>query len=142
MERDQKAIPFNGTIILVREPTNDPNTESPQEGVRGVKAGSRVVVATDDDDIEPRQSTLSLGKKAVPEYLGLRRRVGIVEDVTADEERVDGFSFKCIKEPRKERLVLGLTRMIMQGVAKMPVGCMQYLHAHFLIESTLSRSDI
>ncbi len=57
------------------------------------------MIAADDDNIEPRQPSLRLHKETIPESLRLRRRIGAVEDVAADEKRVDGFDLKRIEKP-------------------------------------------
>jgi hypothetical protein len=67
------------------------------------------MVAADDDDIQLGQLPAGLSDEVVPGRLRLGAGIGRVEDVSGDQERIDGLRLHGVQEPIQEGGMLRLT---------------------------------
>ena len=56
-------------------------------------------------------------------------RVGLVEDVAGDQQRVDRVLGDLVQQPGQEGVVLGAAVEVVQGVAEVPVRSVQQAQA-------------
>ena len=98
------------------------------EGGRSLQAVGRVVVAGRQDDSQTGVVGRHLGKEIVELAFGRSRRVGVVEDVAAHQQGVWVFLGHRLQQPVQEMTVLIRAVVAVEGVAKMPVGSMEYFH--------------
>jgi hypothetical protein len=55
-------------------------------------------------------------------------RVGRIKYVTRNDEGIGPLLLDCVQEPLKKKSVLSGTVVVMQAVAQVPVGGVQYAH--------------
>ena len=108
-----------------RHTADDVDSEGREHGVRRVEARGGVVVAAHDDDAQVRKPAPRLAQEPEPGLLGTRGRVGGVEDVAGDQQRVDPLLVDRVQQPVEEAAMLDVPRHVVQRMAEMPVGRVQ-----------------
>ncbi len=99
-----------------------------EQRARRLQPSRRIVVAGNDDDVELRSARAGLLQEPVKLLLRCGRRIGGIEHVAGDQERVDFLGGDGVQQPVEETLVFVSTFVIVQGLAKMPVGSVKQTH--------------
>ena len=86
------------------------------------------MVAGRQDDSQTGVVGRHLGEEIVELAFGRSRRVGVVEDVAAHQQGVGVFLGHRLQQPVQKMTVLIRAVVAVEGVAKMPVGSMEYFH--------------
>ncbi len=93
-----------------------------------VQPGAGVVVPTHDDHLTDRGRGEAVEEPIVlSERLG--RRVPVVEHVTGDDQDLHLVLFDRLGEPAQELSVILLSRNLLEGIAQVPIGCVENFHA-------------
>src|ERR1039457_505125 len=120
-ERYDQSLHIDITVHP-RQPTNYvQGTKLVEDRSRCFKPGGRIVIATDDNDLQARGACMCLPKELVPKPGCACWRVCRVEDVARDKQGIDGLSFERIKQPVEEDTMLVLALDPMENVPKVPI---------------------
>ena len=106
--------------------------EQRQQRSRRLDAARRVVVARRHHDGQVRHAHSGLlrsGRAAAAR----RPRVGVVEDVAGDQQRVDLFAFERAEQPVEEARVLVAALVLVQRLPQVPVGGVEDSHRMVII---------
>jgi len=114
--------------VAAFESADDVDAERSQEATRRFKAGGGVVIAGNDDDVELRAEAFEAEKRVVEELHGLAGRVLAVEDIACDDHCVDRAFHQQTTEAFENLLVFEFARIAAQGLADVPVGCVNNAH--------------
>jgi hypothetical protein len=127
-QRHQQAFQVDLALAVAHHVADHARAVGGQQRSRRFQAAGRIVVAGDDDDVERRRPRACLLQEVVQLALRGRRRVGVVEDVAGDQQRVDLFGHDGIEQPVEEAFVFPAPVEIVQGLAEVPVGSVQQPH--------------
>ena len=86
------------------------------------------MVACNDDDIKLRRAGAGLLQEGIKLALRSCGWIGIVENITSDQQGINLLGHDGIQQPVQETLVLVVAIKIMQRLAKMPIGSVQQAH--------------
>lgn len=106
----------------------DMHVEALQQFARGIEVRGGVVVAASDDGLHVLEIGEALQEVEV-ERDGILRRIGSIEDVAADEQRVDVLVAQRVDEPVEKRSVLRQAITLDESSAEMPVCGVEEFHS-------------
>jgi len=127
-QRHEQAFDVDAAVVAPVDVADHAGAVRLEQRAGGLDAAGRVVVARDEHDVEPWRALARLLEETVQLFLRLGRRVGVVEDVAGDEQRVGLLGHDGVEQPVEEALVLVGPFVIVQGLAEMPVGGVQQPH--------------
>ena len=83
------------------------------------------MIAGDDDDIQMRNAALGGGEKIIELFLRGGGRIGVIENIPGNQQRLNLFGFEGIQQPVQKAVVFIIPLKLMQGLAEMPVRSVQ-----------------
>ena len=95
-----------------------------QQAGRCFEACAGIVVAGNHNDLQPAHFLGSGAEKAEKHLFGLGRRIGMIEDITGNEQDVGLLLRKRLPQPGEVVLKFGFAIIAVEGIAQMPIGRM------------------
>jgi hypothetical protein len=124
------------------QPTNDvQRTKLVEDRSRRFQSGGRIVVATDDNDLQARGACVRPPKELVPKLRRAGRRACCIEDVSCDKQSIDGLSFERIKQPVEKDAMLILALDPMENMPKVPVAGVKNTKGHPCVVNSRGTAD-
>ncbi len=121
VQGNEHGSAIDGTVRRLRKAAHDVHAERSGEALGGVETLRGVVIAAHDDDVQARQTAGARAQEVVVQPLRPGARVGVVEDVAADDQSVDPLGFERVEEPVEEGAVLVVPGHVVEAMPEVPV---------------------
>lgn len=142
VERGQETLEVELAVGPARQTTDHEDVEGGEDGSRCIEAGGGIVVAPHHHDVEGGEAPPGPGQEAVPQFLCRGRGVDRFEDVPGMDQCIDPVPFEGIEQPIEKMSVFELPRMLVKGLAKVPVGGVEKAHGQSPSEDTSNHRSI